>query len=170
MLTSGTSCFEKSSEVRFVPILDLCNTFTPFWHFPSFCKRSWPLLFTSHYKVGVLLLSWAQLLRWAVCCSCHRTKSLAHAMCEMRLWLWQPVASHLAVSHVILQTSIIFRMESSLWKHHFYGVSGIRSCATTNPQGNDWSLTDACPVLFWFFYRKVSTLSLSPTIFPLQKH
>lgn len=48
--------------------------------------------------VWIRLPNWARLLRSPVCRSCHRTKSLARAMCEMRLWLWLLVASHQPLS------------------------------------------------------------------------
>lgn len=76
---------------------------------------------------------------------------------------------HRPVSHIIPHTSIIFRTQSSLWKHHSAAASQIHLCASAEPGGNDLVSTD---VWLWkpaslpgiFFLRRNFKIFLSPYV------
>lgn len=126
--------------------------------------------------VGVLLLSGARLLRMAVCCSCHRTKSLAHAMCEMRLWLWLPVASHQLLSSldILLSPTLSSKHPSSSgWNHPSENTTFMESQGSapvqrqTREEMTDRSQMRDCRIVSAF---PVFSLKESLNTFPLPNH
>lgn len=93
---------------------DAVNCHTDIAGFLFILSRVFNRLLPENNWEWILLLSWAGLLRRTVYCPCHRIESSAYPMCDVRQWLWMPVASHQPLSSLdILLSSAVSSIHPS---------------------------------------------------------
>lgn len=153
-----------------------CSKLSGFTGFLFILSRVFNRLLPENNWEWILLLSWAGLLRRTVYCPCHRIESSGYAMCDMRQWLWMPVASHQLLSSLdILLSSAVSSIHpsSSGCNHPSENSTCVESRGYTAVQRQTREeityhsqLCDCWILPVCFLKGSLQTLSLFRSIFP----